>query len=598
MFEREIKFIYDFNLNKVNKLGPYFTFEQLSFSGIHPAILHYISSEIDFLIFEDRQKLLKNSVFDYSGEKINHLFSQITDEVKRSKRFSSEYISKLILHASSFTINFLVRPKWTLEKFVFDEGEHKTTVEIKQILNYLYYYKHIKTILISYINTKKIISMNSEEFSALLNKVDNLGIESYLSSILTGSLKSMAEFFNIGEIQKNKIPLIAVQTFLEEKELYKQLDKLNSVFGEDTSAKYTLAEYQKIFDSILIEREEQLKEETQDLFESVVEEHDIQATDENEAGEKDAEDRKEDEEIEQEEIVENVQQDTAEDEQVDLKDEEINETESVERKPVKIKIKMKDDIEIEKIEEEIKKEETVEPEEEKIEEEDHSFFGKYEEEIIEDVDEIAKNTIEEEINGEIEEVVVEDDQEQDQEEEPESESLVKEERETEIEEDEFDKVAREIESVLEYKDNYDEFEKDEEEVKDSDEDAESILDNIGAALEDDDEEKESMLRTILSNKDDDEGDEKIINKREDKKKSKKEDLTELLEHKEMTKIIEVVFDYDIEELSNTLEEILECRNVDDAIKRINKVLKQHNVSRKSKEAELFKKIISDYFGHN
>ena len=135
MFEREIKFIYDFNLNKVNKLGPYFTFEQLASSGIHPAILHYISAEIDYLIFEDRQQLLKNSVFDYSGEKISLLFSQISNEVKHSKRFSLEYVSKLILHASSFIINFLVRPKWTLVKFVFDEGDHKTTSEIKQILN-------------------------------------------------------------------------------------------------------------------------------------------------------------------------------------------------------------------------------------------------------------------------------------------------------------------------------------------------------------------------------------------------------------------------------------------------------------------------------
>jgi len=155
MFEREIKFIYDFNLNKVNKLGPYFTYEQLLASDINPAILHYISAEIDYLIFEDRQKLLRNSVFDYSGEKISQLFVQIGDEVKRTKRFSIEYISKLILHAASFTINFLVRPKWTLVKFVFDEGGHKTTSEIKQILNYLYYYKHLKSILVSYINTKK-----------------------------------------------------------------------------------------------------------------------------------------------------------------------------------------------------------------------------------------------------------------------------------------------------------------------------------------------------------------------------------------------------------------------------------------------------------
>jgi hypothetical protein len=590
MFEREIKFIYDFNLNKVNKLGPYFTFEQLSSSEIHPAILHYISSEIDFLIFEDRQKLLKNSVFDYSGERINHLFSQITDEVKRSKRFSSEYISKLILHASSFTINFLVRPRWTLEKFVFDEGEHKTTVEIKQILNYLYYYKHLKTILISYINTKKIISMNSEEFAALLNKVDNLGIESYLSSILAGALKSMAEFFNIGEIQKSKIPLVAVQTFLDEKELYKQLDKINFVFGEDTSAKYTITEYQKIFDSILIEREEQIKEETHDLFESVVEEHDIQDSKESEKEEETVDDKKENEENEQENIIEDAQKDNVEEEKIDSKDEEIKEPESPEHKPVKIKIKMKDDIEIEKIEEEIKKEDATESEE-KFDIEDRSFFGKYEEEIVADADEKIENVVEEE---KTEEIVLEEEHKIEHEQDIEESDSVMKQEEKEHEEDEFDKVAKEIESVLEYKDNYNEFERDEEDVKESNEDAESILDDIGAALEEDEDEKESMLRTILSNKNDDE-DEEIID-RSEKKKSKKEDLTELLEHKEMTRIIEVVFDYDIEELSNTLEEILGCKNIDDALKRVNKVLKQHNVSRRSEEAELFKRIISDYFG--
>ena len=73
------------------------------------------------------------------------------------------------------------------------------------------------------------------------------------------------------------------------------------------------------------------------------------------------------------------------------------------------------------------------------------------------------------------------------------------------------------------------------------------------------------------------------------------DLAELLEHKEMTKIIEVVFDYDIEDFSNTLDEIIECKLLEDAFTVINNSLKEHGVSRKSKEAELFRQIISDYF---
>jgi len=266
MFEREIKFIYDFNLNKVNRLGPYFTFEQLSTTDIHPAILHYISAEIDFLVFEDRQKLLKNSVFDYSGEKISYNFLQITEELKKTKRFSLEYIAKLILHASSFSINYLIRPKWTLSKFVFDESNHKSTNEIKQILNYVYYYKYLIKIISSYINTKKLLSMNVEEFDALLNRADKLGVELYLPNILATSLKSMAEFFNIGEIKKFRIPIMAVELFLEEKELFKHLEILNRTFGSDENAKFNIYDLQRVLGSIMLEKSEtqpESKETTQ-----------------------------------------------------------------------------------------------------------------------------------------------------------------------------------------------------------------------------------------------------------------------------------------------------------------------------------------------
>jgi len=277
MFEREIKFIYDFNLNKVKRLGPYFTFEQLSSTDIHPAILNYISAEIDFLVFEDRQKLLKNSVFDYSGEKISYSFIQITEELKKTKRFSLEYIAKLILHASSFTINYLIRPKWTLSKFVFDESNHKSTNEIKQILNYIFYYKYLVKIITSYINTKKILSMNVEEFEALLNKADKLGVESYLPNIMSTSLKSMAEFFNIGEVKKFNIPLMAVELFLEEKELFKHLDILTKTFGQDENAKFNIYDFQRVLSSVMLEKSEtppNIKETTQ--FEIVPAKIDIQ----------------------------------------------------------------------------------------------------------------------------------------------------------------------------------------------------------------------------------------------------------------------------------------------------------------------------------
>ena len=98
MFEREIQFIYDFSHNKVKNLGSFITFSELKSTDLHPAILQYISAEIDFYIFEDRQKLLKDSLFDYSGDTINTYFLHISEEIKKVKKFSQSYIEKLILH--------------------------------------------------------------------------------------------------------------------------------------------------------------------------------------------------------------------------------------------------------------------------------------------------------------------------------------------------------------------------------------------------------------------------------------------------------------------------------------------------------------------
>ncbi len=551
MFEREIKFIYDFNLNKVNRLGPYFTFEQLNGIDVHPAILNYISAEIDFLIFEDRQNLLKNSVFDYSGEKISNHFNLISEEVKKSKRFSIEYISKLILHASSFTVNYLIRPKWTLSKFVFDEGDHKTTLEIKQILNYVYYYQYLKKILISYINSKKIISMNSGEFIELLDRVDKLGIETYLPSILSHAVKSMSDFFNIGEIQKNKIPFLAVEKFLEEKNLNKHLNKIHSVFGDDNSIKINIADLQKSLDSVMMEKFEQ--EPVRDVIPDEEIREEILPVQVSEAilPDEDNEENPYEEEIIPEDSIDqgNLSLEKSIDEE-----EAIPETSTFDDheilKPTKLRIRIDKNNEIEPIVED----ESVEKEEEIVEQE------------IIDVSE-PEDSINQDSDNEIKTDEVEP-----QSEEPAENVVVN-------EQDLFEEVdlTDEKEGAIE-----DELHPD------------KVYEQI---LEEDKENEESMLQTILQSSQDKSEDLNEIPEEEsiDDLSNAKMDVTELLEHKEMTKIIEVIFDYDIEEFANTLDEISGSQSLDDAFVVINQSLKNRSISSNSKEAESFKSIISQYF---
>lgn len=540
MFEREIKFIYDFNLNKVNKLGPYFTFEQLQNADLHPAILHYISAEIDYLVFEDRQRLLKNSVFDYSGEKISYHFGMITEELKRVKRFSLEYVAKLILHATSFTVNFLVRPKWTLTRFIFDESKHKTTNEIKQILNYVYYYKYLKTIIITYINSKKILSMNVGEFEELLNKTDQLSIESNFNGVISNSFISMAEFFNIGQMQKTRIPLTAVELFLEEKNLPIHLQKITDMFGTDENANYHISDYMRVINSVVVE-----KEVVEDQLQPELPFGDISNQ----------------KRIDELNHVENI------DEQNFVS----------EKKVVFDNVSLEDDI-TEYRENEVLLEKNIEKEiqieEEQINEEkkfdDDKIDSKSDENYDEEVISLEENTL--------------------------------------SNEDYAGFTSKELDE-LRFGEEYEEQSFESEQVEELEAQNEDL--NFDSNFEESDKENEISHEQQLSFEDKEEKSSSSINqdlnqpqqeidlidsKNEEKKESNsKLELSEIIEHKKVDKIIEVIFDFDFEDFANTIDEVSRCKNIDDALLIINETLEKRKINRNSKEAEALKEIISEYF---
>jgi len=239
MFEKEIKFIVDFSLNKVKNLGTFFTFEKLLNTDIHPAILQYISAEIDFLIFEDRKKLIQNSVFDYSGPEIAKYFNQIAEEVKKSKKISVEDIKKLVTQAVSFNVNYVARPKWSITKLIFNDTDNKPVDEIKLSLNYLYYYEYIRNILLSYIDKKKPVSLSMIEFEVLLNKMDKVLFASKPTKLIDNALFSIADFNNTGT-NGNKVPIQAVEIFLKERNLIDYMFKLRRNLPIEAKQKYSI----------------------------------------------------------------------------------------------------------------------------------------------------------------------------------------------------------------------------------------------------------------------------------------------------------------------------------------------------------------------
>lgn len=243
MFEREIQFITDFNLNKIRRLGSFFTLENLSQANVHPAIVHYVSAELDYLLYLDRQRILKTSVFDYSGPVISDSFQKIGAEIKKHKLLPFEDIKRLVLQAVTFNVNYLLRPRWTLVKFVFDVDETRNIDELRLFLQYAYFYEYYKKIIAAVIDKRKILTIGFVDFNELLDDIQRELLNSQLQSLIDNGLYSIAEFLNIGETNKTKLAVGTVEVFLRDKELHDHIYKVRRLLTSDQKQKFELEDF-------------------------------------------------------------------------------------------------------------------------------------------------------------------------------------------------------------------------------------------------------------------------------------------------------------------------------------------------------------------
>ncbi|VAX19892.1 hypothetical protein MNBD_IGNAVI01-2561 [hydrothermal vent metagenome] len=587
MFEKEIEFIYNYYLNKIEKLNSFVTFDQLASANLHPALLQYVSAEIDYLISEDRQKLLKESLFDYSGDKINEYFTKISEEIKLTKKFSKDYISKLLLHATSFNVNYVVRPNWSLVQFIFENEDEKHVSEIKQILNYLYYYPYYKRILTNYFNKKHLYKISEEELSEVLDKIDQINLENNFEEIVNESLYNIVDFINIGEVDNNRISKDVIEHFLIDKNIEEPSRILDEKLTGSSDDKFKIEEYREVI-LALHDKEEEQTVRTEEEGQVEQSEEEVQPNE----GNLDVE------------------------EEVSTEDEIIIEENELENENLEEEFEIDNEIskqtELEEVDKEI---------EELIDENEFEPPELDEDARIEDTDvqEVYDMVIEEE---EIEEVELEEpstgerlniseDETADSylKELDELEERIKPEVKEEIEEKDDAGLADEGEENYVVHGSSVSFTDDDFGIDESSKHTENTEKSSPSKLEDlwDDDismpEEPVQENLIFDDTEEDNDQDDNIEPEEHNTGEIQQpqvvkrniDIGELLKNKKITKIIENIFDYDVDAFEKTIEKISECKFEVEALQIIDDIARSSYLDESSKEIKTFKKIISDLF---
>jgi hypothetical protein len=198
------------------------------------------------MIYSDRRKLLQQSYFDYAGKEIFEHFQKISSEIKRNKKISIEDAKKLIFQAVSFNINYLVRPKWSLTKLIFNEQPIISVEELQMMLKYLYYYEYFRKVLSAYLSKRKLVQISLTEFDLILNKIDSELFTSNQEQLIDNALSSMGDFFNVGGVDKNLISSTAIEIFLKEKNMLDLVFKLRKGMVNGVKKQFDKNELKKI----------------------------------------------------------------------------------------------------------------------------------------------------------------------------------------------------------------------------------------------------------------------------------------------------------------------------------------------------------------
>ncbi len=591
MFENEIKFINDFTLNKAKDLGAFFTIEKFLAADIHPSIKKYVEGEIDYLIQQDRKKLIDHSLFDYSGAKIANYFNLIADEIKKTKKVSYEDIKKIILQAVSFNANYVVRPKWALSKLIFGNNRSVDFSEVQLMLNYTYYYEYLNSVFLAYMTKKKIMSITVTEFELIMNKIDRELFVLHQSKLVDNALYAIADFYNIGGLNRSTLAIEAIESFLKEKNLTELLFKLKRGFPNQTRKKVEIEDIRKVLYSafpldIPLTSEEEEKEPVPETpavenhFENPIKEF----TSEDEQPEETAEEPQSADENQYEE-KKYADEIFEEEKEIMAEDQKIDESEAETREEVDKKINAPNELAASEIDETLDNliaREDVEESEQKAESVE-----------ISEIEISEQNEFQEEVLKEDEEeIIIVDDKEDDN-------LLNFFDDEAEIAIDDTLEIQRELKNEVDNQEDASvdiaeiKFEKEPEPKEEIEIEKEQTQGTEQIEFE------HQIIEEIIPPPE-----EEVETAEDDSdtgiKKARipglnDEDIFSFLSKKEIDRIIKNLFNSDSEDFANTVERMSTCESVDDALEILNNIIKYARIKPHNKDAVSLEKAIRKYF---
>lgn len=135
--------------------------------------------------------------------------------------FTREEFSGTLENAVHFVENYLCRPQWTLEQFVFEKSESVTNLELRNKFEYLSDYLYYGKLIQSYMQQKGRQEIGVGEFRSLLSKFDEQVVKQHTPRELVQLTRPIFEYLLLQrELEGKPIPIKPLIVFFEDKKMW------------------------------------------------------------------------------------------------------------------------------------------------------------------------------------------------------------------------------------------------------------------------------------------------------------------------------------------------------------------------------------------
>lgn len=235
MFEKEIA-SYAFNVTKR------YTGDRVKLSAvmsdveIPEAFKKFAEAEVEEVIDMEGFGRSKTGRFDLTTPEIQSLFKEIRHIIKSSYEFPREEFLEVADKASKFLFNYVIRPRWTLEKFLFKGEKEVDRASVRRASRYFHYYAYYPKGITEYLDFHGKTVLDIDTWRRLHAKIDE-----HLLSTLPAKLNSLTSpLFDLFKFSSDteRVPSDAAVLFFRDKAANEIVDRVE--FSRDVKNIRTL----------------------------------------------------------------------------------------------------------------------------------------------------------------------------------------------------------------------------------------------------------------------------------------------------------------------------------------------------------------------